>query len=587
MRRLMASLLAATLFGCGGGGDGGGGGSSEDDRYVGGENGAGTLLDLAHAVYAALGTEEAAVAIAGAHVALGIPLVAEEEVEGLDPRQPFLLEPQLLDLVAAFEQGTLVSVDSFFADLAEMGARVQGEPLSRASFARAFGHYAKADRFGEDEALLGFVFALARARAELLGLEEVDPLWGDGGLDPLQFSLLAQAFAAAEPDAAAPTQQVRSALEADDARADRIRKWGAGKLRGFVAGKLEKLLQMPLTPWGGVKASVCASLLIYGHKLEVKVEPDLIWHKQEGGDKPALAQVQVRLRFQDDYYSRDYPKSQRWVLEKGTGCNLPRPGPAPGKPLTWKTGARLQAHGAYDIQPSRTDDRGEAVATWRSVEEKTPPEERTPENLMTVADRLYVEVRDLVPGWKNLERSVAFTAGDNALYEDDSLTVNWYQRPCSPGANLASLSECAWVGTSRVTTEIGIAPVTIRADVRFAYKSHDERTKRVVFVPVYGTAFEEGGHCSKTRTRSNIGSRDGELIVDYSVDPPRYEGRGLTQWSTEVRCQGQSFAGNGGGVWFSTYLGGSEAFVVGDDGKRIASNGASGMYRWEWEFRRR
>jgi hypothetical protein len=211
------------------------------------------------------------------------------------------------------------------------------------------------------------VMALAAERAARLGLPNPHPVWGDGYLDPLQFTLLLYSalYSGSEQ---IPTRNTVAMLSR---QADKPTPGGFVKKRvsGIITGEIGKKIEVPLTPGQGAQTSLCGSLLLYGHKLTGQAEPNPIWHND--GMKPSLSTITATLRFLDDYWD-NYLPIDRWLLEKA-GCKLPRHGPVAGKSVEWDAPYLSPDHGSFDLTQAVTDDNGEAFATFRTVNETTPP----------------------------------------------------------------------------------------------------------------------------------------------------------------------------------------------------------------------
>jgi hypothetical protein len=262
--------------------------------------------------------------------------------------------------------------------------------------------------------------ALAAERAARLDVPDPDPVWGDGFLDPLQFTLLLHAvlFSGSEESPARIFAAPISPLAGGTSPENFVK----GRIRGVIAGKIGKELEVPLTKGQAAKASLCASLLLYGHKLTGAAQPNPIWHND--GVKPAVSKVEVALVFQDDYWN-NYLEIDRWLLEKA-GCVLPRQGPVAGKPVEWDATHLIPDHGSFDLTQSVTDDDGHAFATFRTVPETTPPNRRTFEHQRSVQGYVTARVSGLVPGWSRLEWIVTRLNPKTGAEADANLEVRYY-----------------------------------------------------------------------------------------------------------------------------------------------------------------
>ncbi|MBN1605922.1 MAG: hypothetical protein JW940_04785 [Polyangiaceae bacterium] len=201
-------------------------------------------------------------------------------------------------------------------------------------------------------------------------------------------------------------------------------EFAADQIRDQVTSEVQTVVEIPLDKKEAAQVSVCASLLLYGHKVTVTNKPRLLWHRRTGVD--SVTTVDALLEFQDDYYD-NYLSIDRWVIEKLTHCTLPRRGPIGGKPVEWSVSSGLEGHGDYDITASETNDDGEATASWRTVPEQSPECFWSFENQRDAVGATIAKVSNLVPGWGTLERIVGFLR-DTGNAGDAPLTVLYYEQ---------------------------------------------------------------------------------------------------------------------------------------------------------------
>ena len=367
-----------------------------------------------------------------------LDLVKERYSQGL----PFMFLPQVPEMADAFLDGGHVSLDSFIAAANEQGATQPGtnEPLTREYLTQKFSDYTGKTQYGPGQVLPAFVLALARERAAHFPPNDPDPLWGDGLLDPLQFTLLlysvsysgAGRISSGAPKVAASIPQDleisftkgldRAAMTGE---IDPIVEFTKGQIRDKITGKVGEIVEIPLAKKDAAQVSVCASLLLYGHKMQVTNSPKLIYHKD--GEKPWVTRVDVTLTFQDDYWD-NYLKIDRWMLETFTDCKLPRRGTVADKPLEWSVSDGLIGHGDFDIKSSQTDGDGKAAASWKTIPEKTPRSHRTFTNQRDAVGSIIVRAGGLVPGWGTVEYIVNHLR-DTGGAGDAPLTVIYYVSP--------------------------------------------------------------------------------------------------------------------------------------------------------------
>ena len=403
--------------------------------------------------------------IIGVMTAFDVPPLGENDLDLAKERYsqglPLMFLPQVPIMADAFLNGSYVSLDSFIAAVNEKGATQQrgNEPLTREYLTQRFGNYTGKSQYEPGQVLPAFVLALARVRADRFPSNDPDPLWGDGLLDPLQFTLLLYGVSYSgsnRTSSQAPVMAVaipqnlemsfakgvyRGALAGDLARSamsggkDLIVDFIKDQVEGEIIGEVQEMVELPLDQQEAAKISVCASLLLFGHKMEVTNTPNLIYHKD--GEKPWATQVNVTLTFQDDYYkSTEVSMLARWMIEDFTDCKLPPPGPVTGKPLWFSVSAGLIGHGDFDMgneggldKPSlQTDSHGKAFASWKTVPETSPKSQRTFYNQRDAVGAIIVRAGGLVSDFSTLELIVNHLR-DTGGVGNAPLTVIYYVSP--------------------------------------------------------------------------------------------------------------------------------------------------------------
>ena len=443
-------------------------------------NSAQALKNVAKVIYDALADGQNLNSyISGVMTAFDVPPLSEADIALVEERYseglPLLFLPQVAEMADAYNDGGYVSLDSFITAANNQGAKQQGtnEPLTREYLTEKFGDYAGKTQYEPGEVLPAFVLALGQERATRFPPENADPLWGDGLLDPLQLTLLLYSIsysgagrlpAQAPRTANVPSQDVKVSFSQDPVQAslgiaaaasNPIIDWIKDQIQDEITGEVQDFIGVPLGKAEAAQVSVCASLLLYGHKLKVKTTPDIIYHKD--GEKPWTTQVQVALTFQDDYWG-NYLQIDRWVLQNLAGCDLPHRGPVTGKPLEWSVSDELSEHGNFNLTPSQTNGAGQATATWQTVPETTPKSQRTPPNQQSVGGTVTVRAGSLVPGWSGLERIVGLLK-DTGNTGGAALTVIYYTGEAYKA-----------IGQEGIETYTGLIcdpekPFTLRADI--------------------------------------------------------------------------------------------------------------------------
>ena len=400
-------------------------------------NSAQALDGVALSIYATLlAKQDLKPYLSGVMTAFGVPPLGEAELATVDARfsqgLPLIFIPQVAEMADAFNDGGYISLDSFIASANARGARQKGttNPLTRDYLNQTFAAFAGKTQYAPGEVLPAFVLALGMERAKRFPRANPDPLWGDGLLDPLQLTLMlyAVSYSSAAPlPALAPLSPVAAYSSAivPAAAVNPIEEFVRDQIRDELTGRLQEAVEIPLGQNEAAQVSVCASLLLYGHKVKVTAAPNLIYHHQSDGDAPWSTRVEALLTFQDDYWD-NYLPIDRWMLNNLGNCTLPQRGPVEGKPLVWSVSDGLIPHGSYNITPAATGGDGKGVANWQTVEETTPKSQRTFTNQRDAVGAAIVRAGSLVPGWSGLERIVGLLR-DTGNTGDAPITVIYYR----------------------------------------------------------------------------------------------------------------------------------------------------------------
>jgi hypothetical protein len=152
--------------------------------------------------------------------------------------------------------------------------------------------------------------------------------------------------------------------------------------------------------------------------------PDLLWHAPKA---PNVTQVQLTLTFEDDYHDNWARAVLGSVVTDLTGCAFPRKGPIEGKPIKWDISSGLEGHGSYDLTQSVTDDLGQAIATWRTIQDEEPLACQVFENQRDAVGATEAMVTGLLPGWSTVETVVTFLNPNAGGQGNAPLTVLYYE----------------------------------------------------------------------------------------------------------------------------------------------------------------
>lgn len=385
--------------------------------------------------------------VAGALEGLGFTFLDEDELSedemseqaeaSLDDGKPFVTTTLAYQLARAYDGGMLVNVDGYFDGLDEQGiTTLLGDLIglqdwvSSQVYALGFSAANEPDVPLEPENITAtFIWALGQERATRFG--GVDPMWGDGQLDPLQFTLLNYTIFSS-PGAKERTQSIRPpgvrpavvGKAVKKAVKDFVKDQIKDQAKDQATDILQDILEVPLDPLEGAQVSVCASLLLYGHKVYMENDPADIWHKNSGS--PNSTTVHLLLNFEDDYSNNTKGQVAAFLSE----CELPPKGFVPGKPIKeWSVGGGIVGHGEFTETDTVTDELGTARATWETIEDNIKETCRTDDVMNYIADGVtQAKVSGLLPGWSTLETIVTFLNPNTGAEGHASLAVRYKQQ---------------------------------------------------------------------------------------------------------------------------------------------------------------
>lgn len=471
----ITSCAIGLIVACGsGGGDGNGDGSGGTFGWGGEYNGDGdgdaagtvtyaTLESIAQLIYDDLdntegepeGDEAPHIEHLNSHIAgvlegLGYAFLDEDELSEdelteqiedlLDAGRPFVTTTLVYQLARAYDDGILVDVPGYFEGLEEQGVTtLLGGALSlhdwvssqvySTGYSAAFEPDVPIDPKGVASA---FLWALGQERLRRSGgeaLEAGEVIWGDNRLDPLQFTLL-NYIVFSTPGVQARSSKQFLAPQIRPAFVGKIIKGGVKKFikdqlmdeaKGQVTDFLQDVLEVPLDPLEGAQVSVCASLLLYGHRVYLENDPTDVWHKNSGS--PTSTTVSLLLNFEDDYSNNTKGQVAAFLSD----CDLPPKGFVPGKTVKkWSVAGAITGHGEYTEMDTVTDELGTARATWETIEDNIKSTCRSDDIMNHIVDGVTeAKVSGLLPKWGNLETIVTTLRSNTGAQGHAPLAVHF------------------------------------------------------------------------------------------------------------------------------------------------------------------
>ncbi len=421
-----------------GGQDDGGASLSDSSTYL-------QVVSVAKMIYDAVeADEDVSPHIEAVLAAFGVPTLDPDDEDGaldrIDAGLPFVTSRVVEEMAAAYSQGRFVGAEGFAEGLVEQGVELAypynlGAELEYSFLGSMLYSFATTGEVMPDVPLeSGYVLPslvreLGQERARRTNPDALEPFWGDGRLDPLQFTLLSFTIFAkpTSPDVGLFASSELSLLEANSAAdfiRDQLRNKIKGKIEGELTSAVQQLVEVPLDKKDAAKVSVCGSLILYGHKVSITNTPDLLWHAPK---TPNLTEVEMTLTFEDDYHDNWARAVLGSAVTDLTGCKFPRQGPIDGKRVRWDVSSGLEGHGSYDITATVTNDEGKAVASWRTVNDEYPEACQVFEKQRDAVGATEAVVSGLLSGWSTVETIVTFLNPNTGTRGNAPLTVLYYE----------------------------------------------------------------------------------------------------------------------------------------------------------------
>ncbi len=455
---LMVCLLAGSVLSCGSDSKSGSKGDPDPDGPGAGgadsgdppdDSGAASTYEdvssVAQMIYDAVEAgEDVSPHIEAVLEAFGVPTLEADDEDGalarIEDGLPFVTTRVVEEMAAAYAEHRLVDAEGFVEGLVEQGVElaypfnVGGQSLDFSIFGSMLYSYTVVGEIDsevpleEGTVLLALVRELGQERLRRSSELFLDPIWGDARLDPLQFTLLSYSIfakpAAGTRALRVPKIRTLQSNPGADFIKDQIKNQLKDKVEGELTSALQQITEVPLDKKDAAKVSVCGSLILYGHKVTMSNTPDLLWHAPK---TPNLTTVTMTLTFEDDYYDNWARAVLGSAVTDLTGCAFPRKGPIEGKSIKWSVSSGLEGHGSFDVMATKTDDSGEAVASWRTVKDNYPEACQVFENQRDAVGATEATVSGLLSGWSTVETIVTFLNPNTGTQGHDPLTVLYYE----------------------------------------------------------------------------------------------------------------------------------------------------------------
>lgn len=332
---------------------------------------------------------------------IGIPVIqASDEStyrQMIERGEPLVFDFQIDVLSQAFSNGLMIVVDSFIQDLADHGytaADPEGDLSSEYLYTK-LESLPDLQALHDEDPALALVLALGQERARRDGRGEADPIWGDGMLDPLQFTLLSNLLSSSVqvedpsvelggiprtwsfPSMATGSLLLRPLRMSAEGSAP-SHEGALAPSTDFVSKLLKRWLkrfaELPRSPWDVYDFTVCASVHLFSHRAKLTLAPDEINRRDPESENVYQSEAMFELSF---HFEPNNPAAL--IALQDAGCNnLPDNGPREGREVTWKIvdspfiSGSLNSHGALVSTEDNTGHSGVAYATFEAFDEEFP-----------------------------------------------------------------------------------------------------------------------------------------------------------------------------------------------------------------------
>jgi hypothetical protein len=336
--------------------------------------------------------------LGGIFAGLGIPVLSastdgKQGLALIKAGKPAVFDAQLETIGQGYANRMAVKVDSLMADLTAQGVKAANPsgPLTSAYLKTALMSLVGKTSYAPAETLPGLVIALGQERARRLSLSGADPVWGDGWLDPLQYTLLLYGFGFPGIHAVAGVNSTHPSVHSGSLTW--VKNGVDQQSSGFFDNLLNGLNLLNIPDY------VFCGLYYISHARLVLSGPVSVYHKQTDVTSPPPFQATLTGTL-----FLTAPSPRETDIMNLAGCPTPpNPGPFPGKTIRWSLDSVAQQHGSFTNQETTTKVDGTVTATYETVSELTPQASRIPLALQKDQGLLTAEATDLVPGHPQLE----------------------------------------------------------------------------------------------------------------------------------------------------------------------------------------
>jgi hypothetical protein len=133
-------------------------------------------------------------------------------------------------------------------------------------------------------------------------------------------------------------------------------------------------------------------------------------------------------------------------------------------------------------------------------------------------------------------------------------------------------------------------PYTMHAEVSYDFDDTRSTDAQGVYLPSGTVSFtaDASTGCVVTPVSQSIQPTEGQLVIDFTQNPPTYRVQGITVWAGTYNCNGGSIEAGAGGIWLgdTSSPGGAASGTVTENGTVVQGSNAPPGYTFSWKLKR-
>ena len=133
-------------------------------------------------------------------------------------------------------------------------------------------------------------------------------------------------------------------------------------------------------------------------------------------------------------------------------------------------------------------------------------------------------------------------------------------------------------------------PYTMHAEVSYDFDDTRSTDAQGVYLPSGTVSFtaDASTGCVVTPVSQSIQPTEGQLVIDFTQNPPTYRVQGITVWAGTYNCNGGSIEAGAGGIWLgdTSSPGGAASGTVTENATVVQGSNAPPGYTFSWKLKR-